>query len=76
MRIMGPRLVSAEELATYIGTTKKSIYTYKCQGKIPKQWIVPVSKRSIRFDLSEVDKSIEETKGSTDGLESIFRIRA
>ena len=73
---MGPRLVSAEELATYIGTTKKSIYTYKCQGKIPQQWIVPVSKRSIRFDLDEVNKSIEETKSSTDGLSSIFRIRA
>ena len=73
---MGPRLVSAEELAMYIGTTKKSIYTYKCLGRIPKQWIVPVSRRSIRFDLSEVDKSIEETKGSTDGLSSIFRIQA
>lgn len=73
---MGPRLVSAEELATYIGTTKKSIYTYKCQGKIPKQWIVSVGKRSIRFDLDEVNKSIEESKNSADGLESIFRIRA
>lgn len=73
---MERRLLTVKELAAYIGTTEGSIYVYRTLHKIPQQWIVPLAKRSLRFDLEEVKKSIEETKGSTDGLESIFRIRA
>lgn len=73
---MERRLLTVKELAAYIGCTTSSIYVLKCKGKIPRQWIVPLGTRAVRFDLNEVDKSIEETKGSTDGLDSIFRIRA
>ena len=69
---MTRRLVNARGLAEYLGSTTKSIHTYKSLGKIPPQWIVPLGTRALRFDLQEVDKSIEESKGS---LESIFTIR-
>ena len=73
---MTKRLITVKELAVYIGTTPRSVYSYRNRGMIPKQWFVPVSKRSLRFDLEEVNKSIEESKCSEDGLSSIFKIRA
>ena len=73
---MTPRLVNAKELAQYLGTTEGSIYTYKSQGKIPPQWIIKLGKRGVRFDLVEVDKSLEEAKSSNDDLSTIFKIQA
>lgn len=73
---MTPRLVNAKELAQYLGTTEGSIYTYKSQGKIPPQWIIKLGTRGVRFDLMEVDKTLEEVKSSNDDLSSIFKIRA
>lgn len=70
---MTRRLVNAKGLAEYLGSTEGSIHTYKCQGKLPTQWIVPLGKRAVRYDLEEVDKSIEESKGS---VESIFKVQA
>ncbi|MBR3603205.1 MAG: hypothetical protein IKL48_00695 [Elusimicrobiaceae bacterium] len=70
---MKRRLVNAKGLAEYIGSTEGSINTYKCQGKIPKRWIVPLGTRGVRYDLEEVDKSIEDSKLS---LESIFKVQA
>ena len=73
---MTPSLVNAKELAQYLGTTEGSIYTYKSQGKIPPQWIIKLGKRGGRFDLVEVDKTLEEAKSRNDDLSSIFQIRA
>ena len=56
------RLLTVEELATYMGTTISTIYTLKCKGKIPSNCIVKRGK-SLRFDLIEIDKWINELKG-------------
>lgn len=68
------RLLTAKELAEYIGSTEGSIRALKCQGKLPKQWIVPLGKRNIRFDVNEVDKSIDSAKAND--FDSIFQVRA
>ena len=51
------RLLTVNELAEYMGTTPKSIYTLKCKGKIPKACVIKRGK-SLRFDIIEVDKWI------------------
>ena len=56
------RLLTVNELAEYMGTTPKSIYTLKCKGKIPKACIVKRGK-SLRFDIIEVDKWIIDLNG-------------
>ena len=53
------RLLSVEELAQYIGSTPKTVYTLKCKGKIPAKCIVKRGK-SLRFDIIEVDNWIKE----------------
>lgn len=55
------RLLTVKELADYMGTTAKSIYTKKSRKKIPSKCIVMIGD-SIRFDLSEIDKWIDELK--------------
>lgn len=70
--INNKRLLTTEELAAYIGSTKGSIHTLKCQGKLPVQWIVPFGKRNIRFDIDEVNKSIEKAKNDKSG--NIFAV--
>lgn len=57
------RLLSVEEMARYIGSTKGSIYTFKCEGKIPKECIIKMG-RSLRFDVIEVDKWLDSLKCS------------
>lgn len=56
------RLLTVNELAEYMGTTPKSIYTQKCKGKIPSDCIVKHGK-SLRFDIVAIDKWILELKG-------------
>ena len=56
------RLLTVNELAEYMGTTPKSIYTLKCKGKIPKACIIKRGK-SLRFDIIEVDKWIIDLNG-------------
>ena len=56
------RLLTVNELAEYMGTTPKSIYTQKCKGKIPKACIIKRGK-SLRFDIIEVDKWIIDLNG-------------
>lgn len=56
------RLLTVNELAEYMGTTPKSIYTLKCKGKIPKACVIKRGK-SLRFDIIEVDKWIIDLNG-------------
>ncbi|WP_428081197.1 helix-turn-helix transcriptional regulator [Candidatus Avelusimicrobium alvi] len=58
---MTKRLLTAKELAEYIGSSEKSIRSLQCQGKIPSAWIIKRG-ASVRYDLVEVDKWIEERK--------------
>ena len=55
------RLLNVEELAEYMGTTPKTIYSLKCKGEIPNNCIVKRGK-SLRFDILEVDKWIGDLK--------------
>ena len=68
------RLLTAKELAEYIGSTEGSIRALKCQGKLPKQWIVILGKNAVRFDLKEVNKSIDTVKDNP--FNSIFQVQA
>ena len=51
---MEKRLLNINELAVYLGTSKGSIYTMKCLGRIPQSCLVKIG-RSLRFEKSEVD---------------------
>lgn len=55
------RLLNVEELAEYMGTTPKTVYSLKCKGEIPTNCIVKRGK-SLRFDIIEVDKWIGNLK--------------
>lgn len=55
------RLLTVKELANYMGTTVKGIYTKKSRGKIPCECIVKVGD-SVRFDIGEIDKWIDSLK--------------
>lgn len=55
------RLLNVEELAEYMGTTPKTIYSLKCKREIPTNCIVKRGK-SLRFDIIEVDKWISSLK--------------
>ena len=55
------RLLNVEELAEYMGTTPKTVYSLKCKGEIPNNCIVKRGK-SLRFDIIEVDKWIVNLK--------------
>lgn len=58
------RLLTVRELAQYMGSTPKTIYTKKSRGKIPCKCIVKIGD-SIRFDLSEINKWIDSLKRKT-----------
>lgn len=58
------RLLTVRELAQYMGSTPKTIYTKKSRGKIPSKCIVMVGD-SVRFDLSEINKWIDSLKRKT-----------
>lgn len=55
------RLLTAAELAEYIGSTKQSIYTQLSAGRIPPDWVVRNGK-SVRFDKESIDGWINRSK--------------
>lgn len=59
---MEKRLLTAAELAHYIGSTKGTIYTWSCIRKIPTTCIVRLG-RALRFDLIQIDKWLEAQHG-------------
>lgn len=60
------RLVSTRQLAAYLGSTEGSIRAQQCKGNIPSKWIVKMG-RSVRFDMEEVEKSINDAKEQRNG---------
>jgi len=57
----GKRLLTTQEMARYIGTTKATIYTMRCLQKIPPSCVVHLG-RAIRFDITEVDKWLDSKR--------------
>jgi predicted DNA-binding transcriptional regulator AlpA len=55
------RLLNADELAAYIGTTTENVYQMKSKGDFPDGLIVKIG-RSLRFDKPAVDLWIEGMK--------------
>lgn len=55
------RLLTVKELSTYIGVPKATLYTWVCMKQIPSGCIVRLG-RSLKFDIDEVDKWIDESK--------------
>ena len=58
---MTRRLLTVNELSTYIGVPKATLYTWVCLRQIPAACIVRLG-RSLKFDIQEVDKWIDESK--------------
>ena len=53
-------LMSVEELAEYLGETKRTIYRYIQSGDCPRY--IRLTPRSIRFDKRDVDAWLESKK--------------
>ena len=53
-------LMSVEELAEYLGETKRTIYRYIKSGDCPRY--IRLTPRSIRFDKHDVDAWLESKK--------------
>ena len=51
---MEKRLMTVDELSSYMGTTKGSLYVMVCHRKIPAQCVVKIG-RSLRFDRPKID---------------------
>lgn len=53
-------LMSVEELAEYLGESKRTIYRYLRSGDCPRY--IRLSPRAIRFDKRDVDAWLESKK--------------
>ncbi|HAH31889.1 MAG TPA: DNA-binding protein [Elusimicrobia bacterium] len=54
---MEKRLLTVEELGTYLSLPKSSIYTMVCNRKIPRECVVKIG-RVLRFEREAIDKWI------------------
>lgn len=61
---MERRLLTVQELSTYIGVPKATLYTWVCLKRIPVACIVKLG-RSLKFDRIEVDRWIADSKPSS-----------
>lgn len=58
---LSKRLLTAKELAEYIGWPVTTIYTQKCRGIFPKQSIVKFhNSHKLFFDKQVIDEWIDE----------------
>lgn len=53
-------LMSIEELADYLGETKRTIYRYIQSGDCPPY--IKITKKNIKFDKKDVDEWLESKK--------------
>ena len=53
-------LMSIEELALYLGDSKRTIYKYMASGDCPPY--IKISSKNIKFDKADVDKWLESKK--------------
>lgn len=56
------RLLTAKELARYIGSTKGTVYTWAHTRTIPPACIIRRG-RSLRFDILQIDKWLDAQRG-------------
>lgn len=57
------QLMSIEDLALYLGDSKRTIYKYIASGDCPPY--IKLSKKNIKFDREDVDKWLESKKVNT-----------
>ena len=60
LRILFMQLMSIEDLATYLGDSKRTIYKYIASGDCPPY--IKISAKNIKFDRSDVDAWLESKK--------------
>ncbi len=53
-------LMSIEDLAEYLGDSKRTIYKYIQEGTAPPY--IRISSKNIKFDKADVDKWLESKK--------------
>lgn len=58
-----PRLLSAPELAEYLGLPLSTIYAWAAEGRLPSLH-VGRGQRLLRFDVREIDRWIELHKAA------------
>ena len=54
------QLMSIEDLAIYLGDSKRTIYKYIASGDCPPY--IKLSSKNIKFDRADVDKWLESKK--------------
>jgi len=54
------QLMSIEDLAIYLGDSKRTIYKYIASGDCPPY--VKLSRKNIKFDREDVDRWLESKK--------------
>lgn len=57
------QLMSIEDLALYLGDSKRTIYKYIASGDCPPY--IKLSAKNIKFDREDVDKWLESKKVNT-----------
>ena len=62
------QLMSIEDLAEYLGDSKRTIYKYIKEGTGPAH--IRISSKNIKFDKSDVDKWLESKKVHPDDGQS------
>lgn len=60
---MDKRLLNIKELSEYLATSKSSIYTQVCLGKIPPVCVVKIG-RALRFEKAEIDRWLNSKRTS------------
>ena len=53
-------LMSIEELALYLGDSKRTIYKYIASGDCPRY--IKINAKNIKFDRADVDEWLESKK--------------
>lgn len=54
------QLMSIEDLAVYLGDSKRTIYKYIASGECPPY--IKISSKNIKFDRADVDDWLESKK--------------
>lgn len=59
-RVLAMQLMSIEDLAAYLGDSKRTIYKYIASGDCPPY--IRISTKNIKFDRADVDAWLESKK--------------
>jgi excisionase family DNA binding protein len=58
--VRGMQLMSIEDLAEYLGDSKRTIYKYIKEGSCPPY--IRINSKNIKFDKADVDRWLESKK--------------